>query len=171
MIRRSTLFPVSFAVLFGWAVLMPAAAGAQLTDEDIRSMSAAQPELAEPVEANNPDLLDILSKLVISLGVVLGLMGLVVWVARRFLPQVAQKGRGGRSIEVLSTRPLGRQRHLMLVRTQGKTMLLGVTPQTIRLVSEFDPDPSDWRDIAMRSGLEPSPGAGNPGTTDVERSP
>ena len=82
----------------------------------------------------------------------LGLLALVLWAVKRFMPQTTKKWTGG-PIEIVATRSLGQRRSLMLVRVHGRTIFLGVTPQAINSLGEID-DPADWNSAAEAAGLE-----------------
>lgn len=43
-------------------------------------------------------------------------------------------------MEILSRTPVGQDRFLLVVRTGGKVLLLGSTPQTIQTLCELDPE-------------------------------
>ena len=83
-----------------------------------------------------------LVRLVLSLGVVLGLMALAAGVMRR-------SGMGGGTglgrkrglpIEVVARHAVGRRSSVALVRAGGKGLVLGVTDHTITVLAETDPD-------------------------------
>jgi flagellar biosynthetic protein FliO len=170
MPRRPTqLLLIALLLTMTPAWLAPRAAWA-LTDQDIATLQIDPPrELPRNVPGNVPSLSGILARLGLALGVVFGLMGLVVWLARKYLPQAASSRRGG-AIEILASRPIGARRSLMLVRTQGKTLLLGVTPQSIQALSELEDAAADWHEAAWQAGLEGAAAApAAAGTTSLER--
>lgn len=69
----------------------------------------------------------------ISAIVVLVLLGLAVWLARkRQLP-----GRSGQGLYILKRLGLGQNRWLMVVRAGEKTLLMGVTSHTITCLAEL----------------------------------
>jgi len=85
-----------------------------------------------------------------QLAVILSLLGsLVLFVLVVFAAYLCAKflghrwnpsGARGGSIEVVGRLPLGTDRSVIIVRTAGKALLLGVTAQQIRLITELDPD-------------------------------
>ncbi len=81
----------------------------------------------------------LLLRVVVSLGVVLGVM----WGAAKLL------GQGGLSrgfkprnapVEVVARHSVGRRASVTLVRTGGRGLILGVTDQTVTVLAEIDPD-------------------------------
>jgi flagellar biosynthetic protein FliO len=159
------------ALTFAAAAIAPGTVWA-LTDADIASLSdePAAPE-TQRVHTNAPGPIDVLTRMSLALGVVFGLMWLVAAMARKWLPQVRRKGLGG-SIEVMSTRSIGGRRSLMLVRTRERTLLLGVTPQSIQTLSEFEDEAGDWQAAARHADLDPekTPAPSKSGgTTTLER--
>lgn len=135
------------------ALLPEARAG--VTDQDIATLNLTTSTAHQNVTLDKLSLPWVLGRMAMSLGVVFGLMWAALWAAKRYLPQGTKNPRGG-MIEVLSTRPLGQRRSLMLVRTQGKTLLLGVTPGAIQTLAELEPDTEheSWQDAALEAGLK-----------------
>ena len=81
----------------------------------------------------------LLGRLAISLAVVLALLAVAARVARR-------RGLGGTRgttpasrIEVLARQGLGRTSSVQLVRVAGRTLVLGVTEQSVQVLGEADP--------------------------------
>jgi flagellar biosynthetic protein FliO len=158
-----SLLLLAAAALALWSAA-PAPARA-VTDEEILSLGAtpvegAETALGERDAAGPPSVAVALAKMAFALAAVLALMGLCVWLARRHLPLSRGGMRGGATIDVLATRTLGARRSLMLVRAQGRTLLLGVTPNAIQTLTEMDAEPGDWSDAAWRSGLDEAAAAG-----------
>jgi flagellar protein FliO/FliZ len=81
-----------------------------------------------------------LARLVVSLGIVLGLMALAAAVMRRTGAGGGTTRRRGLPIEVVARHTLGRRSSVALVRAGGKGFVLGVTDQTITLLAEADPE-------------------------------
>ena len=132
----------------GWAV----------TDEDIAAIGReAVTDSARPAPVEPPSFGGLMVRLMVSLGVVFGLMAGALWAARRWLPKSVQTTRGGQ-IQVLANRSVGSRRNLLLVRARDKTLLLGMTSQSIQLLTEFH-DQSDqaWSEAANRAGLDEQP--------------
>jgi flagellar protein FliO/FliZ len=84
-------------------------------------------------------LVALLGRLAISLGVVFGLMLIAAKVLRkRGLGSTSGSSATSR-IEVLARQGLGRSSSVQLVRVGGKTLVLGVTENTVSVLSEADP--------------------------------
>jgi flagellar protein FliO/FliZ len=82
--------------------------------------------------------LGMLSRLLVSLVVVFGLMALAGRVVRR--RGLAGSGSAATSrIEVLARQGLGRTSSVQLVRVAGRTLVLGVTEQSVQVLGEADP--------------------------------
>ncbi|MCL5270868.1 MAG: flagellar biosynthetic protein FliO [bacterium] len=139
------------------AILMAPVAGA-VTDADIASIGlggsgagsvgAATAKVSDP-----PSFGRVIGNMTLALGIVLALMAGAVWIARRYVPQARRAGRGGTTIEILSSRALGGRKSLLLVKARDKTMLLGVSPQGIQFLTEVDQDPGRWTEAALQAGL------------------
>ena len=150
--RRGFFFLAMVSVMALGAVDSPVVR-AEITDADIAALSDTAGETdgasgPAPIEAGK-----VLPRLVISLAVVIGLIVLAAWLARRFLPKEIMASKGA-AIEVLSTRSLGARKSLMLVRAGDKTVLLGMTPQKIEFLTDIDHGTGGWEEAAIKSGLE-----------------
>jgi flagellar biogenesis protein FliO len=66
---------------------------------------------------------------------VVGLSGLAALI-QRFMPALGRRGSVGGMLEHLGTMPLTAQSSLALVRLNGETLLLGITPQNISLLTK-----------------------------------
>ena len=80
----------------------------------------------------------LLGRLVVSLAVVFGLMAL----AARALKKRGLGSSGstpGARIEVLARQAVGRTSSVQLVRVAGRTLVLGVTEQSVQVLGEADP--------------------------------
>jgi flagellar protein FliO/FliZ len=85
----------------------------------------------------------LLLKLVISLGVVLGLMfGLTALLRRRgmagFASNKTRRALTGVDVEVLARKPLGRNASIAIVRAGTKSMVLGVTDSMVTMLTEAE---------------------------------
>lgn len=83
----------------------------------------------------------LLFRLVVSLGVVFGLMALAAKGARRVgLGGASSAGgrRRGAPIEVVARHQIGRRASVALVRAGGRGLVLGVTDQSVTLLAETD---------------------------------
>ena len=173
--RRPRTFTVMLLLLM-FAVqifVIPQAIAQTITDEDIAAIGRGavdNPLDGESEIPGPPSLGGMLGRLIIALGVVFALMAGVLWAARRWLPRSVQPGRGGQ-IEVLATRSIGSRRNLILVRALGKTVLLGVTPQSIQTLTDFiDDEPVTWAAAADAAGIDVNEeSAKQTGTTSMER--
>ena len=79
---------------------------------------------------------------VAGLIVVIGLLGGVIWMLRRGSFGLAG-GRGRTAIAIETATSLGERRSLVIVKVEGRRLLLGLTPQAVSLVSELAPVPAD----------------------------
>jgi flagellar protein FliO/FliZ len=83
-------------------------------------------------------LLELASRMVLSLVVVLGIMLLAAKVLKR-RGLAGTRGAVTGRIEVLARQGLGRTSSVQLVRVGGKTLVLGVTDTNVSVLSEADP--------------------------------
>ena len=87
---------------------------------------------------DDPSIVSLLGRLVLSLAVVFGLMAL----AARALKKRGLGSSGtspGSRIEVLARQAVGRTSSVQLVRVGGRTLVLGVTEQSVQVLGEADP--------------------------------
>lgn len=82
-----------------------------------------------------------LFKMITALGVVLLVFGGCVWAFKKIQTKISLKS--GKSVkantfEVLSFFTLGPQKTLYMVRVEDRKLLLGVTPQSISLLTDWD---------------------------------
>jgi flagellar protein FliO/FliZ len=86
----------------------------------------------------------LLLRLVVSLGVVLGIMAVAAAVLRRSRGFGMGAGRGARrrpaEVEVLHRQPLGKRACLAVVRTGERALVLGVTEQSVTLLADAPAD-------------------------------
>ena len=83
-------------------------------------------------------LLELASRMVLSLVVVLGIMVLAAKILKR-RGLTSTRGAVTGRIEVLARQGLGRTSSVQLVRVGGKTLVLGVTDNQVSVLSEADP--------------------------------
>lgn len=80
-----------------------------------------------------------------ALLLVFGLLALFYWLASRYGGRAV--GGGSRKIQVLERRSLGDKAQLVLVQVGTETLLLGITPQNVSMLSqlsaEAEPAPAD----------------------------
>jgi flagellar protein FliO/FliZ len=114
-------------------------------------------------------------RLVVSLGVVLGLMAVAAAVLR--------KGRGFKSailrrpatVDVVSRQRLSRRASIALIRVSGRELVVGVTDNTITLLSETEVEAEEPAPVAEDVPVAPgtahlggAPTAGSPWTIALE---
>ncbi|MCE5229104.1 flagellar biosynthetic protein FliO [bacterium] len=144
-------------------LMVIAAPAFALTDQDVASITDEKPAVNAPKNAA-PDITGLIMRVTLSMGVVLGLMSAAVWAARRWMPQAARTG-ARQTIDILAQRALGARRSLMLVRVNGRTLLIGATPQSIQMLTEFEAESGEWTE-AGRPTFEDEL---RRGTTGLER--
>lgn len=76
-----------------------------------------------------------LTQVLVSLGLVLGLIFAMAWFVRR-RPAVT----GQRHIEIVERLSLGQKEQLVLVRVAGQSLLVGVSPAGIQMLQSLDAD-------------------------------
>jgi len=109
-------------------------------------------------------LVALLVRVVVSLGVVLGIMAGAAAVLRR--NGVA----GGRSprrraarVEILSRQGLSRSASVTVVRLGGRALVLGVTESSVSLLAEIDPAEIETEEGTAEGVLPGAPGMAFPG--------
>ena len=95
------------------------------------------------------ELSTLIPQMIIGLLVVLGLLSLMAFVARR----MSLRGPAGQSrLQILTTLPVGSKEKLLLVRCGKQELLLGVTAQSIQALSSEpagDSQQGDHRDESV----------------------
>lgn len=76
-----------------------------------------------------------------SLMVVLGLIVLLAWLARKYLPKTLTGMGDGRQLRLIQSLPLGPRRYVSLIEADGRRYLLGVTDSQINLIKALDEMP------------------------------
>ena len=101
-------------------------------------LGGAGSRLALAAEEQSPSFGFALVKMLVALGVVLGLFALAVYFLKRagFMPVGTQGG----DLRVERVVSLGYRSRLAVVRAGGRRLLLGVTPSSIRRLGELDGD-------------------------------
>ncbi|MEV7431623.1 flagellar biosynthetic protein FliO [Nocardioides sp. NPDC092400] len=100
-------------------------------------------------------MLELVLRLVFSLAVVLGLVLLVARVAQRRLGT-----RSGAPLSVLHRQAVGRHASVAVVAVGGRTLLLGVTEQQVRMITELDGAdlvPAEAATVTALPGVEREP--------------
>ena len=82
-----------------------------------------------------------------SLLLVLAILLAMVFAARWFMQRLPQGGRRLRFVEAMA---LGSRDKLLLVEVDGKSLLLGVTAQNIRLLAELDAQDGEASALAQQ---------------------
>lgn len=133
-------------------LLLTTKAHAAITDADVKNLS--QLAQASPKPLDQPASVgSIVMRFTFALGVVFGLIVVVAWAAKKYLPARVTGGRGG-PIDILATRALGAGKNIMLVRIKDKTVLLGVTSQNIQFLTDIDQSGAAWDEAAVQAGLD-----------------
>jgi flagellar protein FliO/FliZ len=89
------------------------------------------------------DTLGMMLRLFMSLGVVMALMYGLTHVLRRkgvggLAPPKSKRSIEGADVEVLARKPLGRNASIAIVRAGPKAMVLGITENTVTMLTEAD---------------------------------
>lgn len=93
-----------------------------------------------PVRTDGPDTLGDWGRTALALGVVVAIIFLLRWAARKFGGRRALPGRPG-TIEVLARASLQPRQHLLLVRLGRRLILLGASPNAVSTLAEItDPE-------------------------------
>ncbi|MGE3621571.1 MAG: flagellar biosynthetic protein FliO [Acidimicrobiia bacterium] len=95
----------------------------------------------------------LVARLVVSLGIVLGLMAAAAWALRRTRGVGGGRGRS-RAVDVVAVQPLGRGSSLAVVVMGPRALVLGVTEQNVTLLAERAAD-----EVVTESSQPPRTGA------------
>jgi len=96
---------------------------------------------AAPVrEIYSPSLFGILVKLVISLGLIIGLIYLSTYLMKRFNSRVTGGGGFGETIKVMGRTYLSPKQSLYLVKIGGKYAVIGATDQSVSKIADLEED-------------------------------
>src|SRR3954447_18893580 len=87
-------------------------------------------------------LVALLGRFVLAMGVVLGLMVLAGKVARN-RGLVGGRRNGRATIEVLARQPFGKSASVAVVMAAGRALVLGVTDTSVTVLAEADPEAID----------------------------
>lgn len=119
---KPTLLP------FWLAFLLPATALAEQSPSSQQALAPAVVSLGRGAATN--DVGGQVMQLLLGLLLVIGLIFLLAWLARRVQQQLPAGARND-SIQLLATRPLGPRERLLLVQVGKEQVLLGLTPGSI----------------------------------------
>ncbi len=75
-----------------------------------------------------------------ALAIVLGLIGLAAWLAKRFLPAHWSVAGSSQMVRVLSRAPLGVGREVIVIEVSGARLVVGVTASQVTLLARFEGD-------------------------------
>jgi flagellar biosynthetic protein FliO len=103
-------------------------------DLDSQLIGSAQRQAAP--EAPKPLDWTALVDVVVSLAIVIGLVGALVWALRRFAPR-AVRMYSSDSLKVLSRTFVGPKQMVCLVKAAGRILVVGATQQSVTLLSEI----------------------------------
>ncbi len=90
-----------------------------------------------------------LTKMLLALALVLGLVVGLYWLARRFLPSQVAGPSGG--MRVVGRLPLGPRKGLVLVEVAGRVLILGVSEQSLNLLTTLS-DPQEVAGLTAGRG-------------------
>ena len=110
-------------VVAGWLAALPVLAGE-------KEATAAEAAVQVAARSSMTDLGGQMVQLLLGLLLVIGLIFLLAWLARR-LQQQLPAGSSNDTIQLLATRPLGPRERLLLVQVGKEQVLLGLTPGSI----------------------------------------
>lgn len=116
-----------------------------ITDEDIRTLN--KQAAREETPKNSEPAMDgwrLFFQAMGSLVLVLGLIGAIAFVLKRYAKSAQVTSSRSDAIRIVGTKMLGGRRCLMLVRVRGQTLLLGVTPQSINCLTEIHEIEGEW---------------------------
>lgn len=99
------------------------------------------------------DLLPSMIKIFSALAIVIGIMMISLYAARKIMRRTEMRADGGEVIKVLSTRYVGPKSSIMLVDVVGKVLVVGLCQQNLSLLTSIDDQQSLER-------LKPHHGAG-----------
>jgi len=114
----------------------PATPPAKLAPQSGQALPLGPPQQNAPGEARKVAPVSSLATLVGSLGVVLGLFLVVVWVMRRGMPKHSTM-LPREALEVLGRAPLAGRQHVHLVRLGNKLLLVSISPAGVETLSEI----------------------------------
>ena len=87
---------------------------------------------------NSLELLPSMIKIFSALAIVIGIMMVSLYVAKKLIKNGEGRVDGGDVINVLSTRYVGPKSSIMLVEVLGKVLVVGLSPQNLSLLTSID---------------------------------
>jgi flagellar biogenesis protein FliO len=136
----------------GWIAVAsrPTGAAAGQKMENSAASSSARRDSAfssDPDLSSGPSLSlgngELFFKMMLSVGLVLGLGGAALYLSRRVLPRVTQ--RGGKEIHILETACLGPRKALHLVEVGGQRLLIASTSDHVTMLAPLN---DAWLDVS-----------------------
>jgi flagellar biosynthetic protein FliO len=135
----------------GWIALASRQSGAA-TGPSVEKDAARSSTLRDSAFAGDPDLSsgpnlslgsgELFLKMMLSVGLVLGLGGAALYVSRRVLPKVTHAP--GKEIHVLETAYLGPRKALHLVEVGGQRLLIASTSDHVTMLTTVN---EEWLDL------------------------
>lgn len=89
-----------------------------------------------------PDLISSSLKTLGALVIVLVIIFIIAWAAKRYLHFLPNVGSKTDAIRLLATKPLGTKRSLHLLEIEGSKFLIGSSENNVTLLKEWDQDKS-----------------------------
>lgn len=78
-----------------------------------------------------------LVKMLTSLALVFGLMGLLLWGLRRMQQRLQIPGMAGRRIRVIDSLSIGARQKIVLIEVDNQRLVVGVTPQQMSSLGQW----------------------------------
>jgi flagellar biosynthetic protein FliO len=87
---------------------------------------------------NSVELLPAMVKIFSALAIVIGIMVISLFVAKKVLRRTEGRCEGTDVIKILSTRYVGPKSSIMVVDVAGKVLVVGLSPQNLSLLTSID---------------------------------
>ena len=78
-----------------------------------------------------------LLKMLTSLVLVFGLMGLLLWLLRRMQQRLQIEGTAGRRIRLLDSMSVGARQKIVLIEVDNQRLVVGITPQHMSSLGQW----------------------------------
>jgi flagellar protein FliO/FliZ len=92
-------------------------------------------------------------KMILSLGALFALLFVGMWLMRRFYRGRQAWGNNHSSIKIIERRPLTPKASLYVVEVEGRSLLIGLSPQGVHRVAELGDAGEPWVDPMSNSQL------------------